>query len=247
MLTKLFLNRLELGCVSNVLVCVLLATLYVGSLYVWRNTHGRDHPSTIKKRILSVFLMSFVSAVFVYVFADREYFGSDHTYWSLLGLRLSGIIPAVFLPLILTMVLFLGPVSLHYSDGIYNKFFDLNLWIYCLTNVVWLRNHVIAPFFEEFTFRACMLPILVPCFEYGTTVILCPIFFGIAHLHLLNEKLAHGAKFKVAVLQSFCLHYSFWCLFNILILTNRTCCCSIYCPCLLQSYGISRFWSVIES
>ncbi|GIX70803.1 CAAX prenyl protease 2 [Caerostris extrusa] len=62
------------------------------------------------------------------------------------------------------------------------------MWLYCVTNVVWLRNHVIAPFFEEFTFRACMLPILVPCF--GT------------HLHLLNEKMAQGAKFKVAIMQS---------------------------------------------
>ncbi|CAL1284408.1 unnamed protein product [Larinioides sclopetarius] len=175
MFSKLFTTHTEMGCTSNVLICISLATMYVGSLYVWRNTHGRDHPSTIKKRFLSVFLMSFVSATVVYVFTDKLYFGC---------------------------VLFLGPMSLHYNEGLYQRFFDLKMWLYCLTNVVWLRNHVIAPFFEEFTFRACMLPILVPCFGSKNSVILCPFFFGIAHLHLLNEKLAHGAKFKAAILQS---------------------------------------------
>ncbi|XP_054710445.1 CAAX prenyl protease 2-like [Uloborus diversus] len=202
MINKLFIGQMELGCFPNVILCIFLATIYVGSLYIWRNTHSRDHPTTIKKRFLSVFLISFVSAIFVYIFADRSYFGYDHNYWSLLGIRVSGVLQAIFLPLILTMILFMGPISVHYNDGIYNKFFDFKLWLFCLTNVIWLRNHVIAPFFEEFTFRACMLPILVPCFGDKTSVILCPFFFGIAHLHLLNEKLAHGAKFKVAILQS---------------------------------------------
>ncbi|CAL1284407.1 unnamed protein product [Larinioides sclopetarius] len=202
MFSKLFTTHTEMGCTSNVLICISLATMYVGSLYVWRNTHGRDHPSTIKKRFLSVFLMSFVSATVVYVFTDKLYFGCDVTYWSLMGIRLSGLVQATILPLFLTMVLFLGPMSLHYNEGLYQRFFDLKMWLYCLTNVVWLRNHVIAPFFEEFTFRACMLPILVPCFGSKNSVILCPFFFGIAHLHLLNEKLAHGAKFKAAILQS---------------------------------------------
>ncbi|CAL1284410.1 unnamed protein product [Larinioides sclopetarius] len=182
MFSKLFTTHTEMGCTSNVLICISLATMYVGSLYVWRNTHGRDHPSTIKKRFLSVFLMSFVSATVVYVFTDKLYFGCDVTYWSLMGIRLSGLVQATILPLFLTMVLFLGPMSLHYNEGLYQRFFDLKMWLYCLTNVVWLRNHVIAPFFEEFTFRACMLPILVPCFGSKNSVILCPFFFGIGHV-----------------------------------------------------------------
>ncbi|KAG8195260.1 hypothetical protein JTE90_028411 [Oedothorax gibbosus] len=176
--------------------------MYVGSLYIWKNTHRRDHPSTIKKRFLSVFFMSFVSAVVAYVVADRSYFGYETSYWSLIGLRYSGLLEASIWPLLLTMVLFLGPMCLHYNDGGYNTMFDLKLWKYCLTNAVWLRNHVIAPFFEEFTFRACMLPILVPCFGNKYSVIFCPFFFGIAHLHLLSEKLANGALLKVAILQS---------------------------------------------
>ncbi|PRD23918.1 UNVERIFIED_CONTAM: CAAX prenyl protease 2 [Trichonephila clavipes] len=179
MLSKFFAGNALLSCTSNVLVCISLATMYVGSLYVWRNNHGRDHPTTIKKRFLSVFLMSFVSAIVVYVFTDKVYFGYEISYWSLMGLRLSGLVPATILPLFLTMILFLGPMSLHYHDGLYHRFFDLKMWLYCLTNVVWLRNHVVAPFFEEFTFRACMLPILVPCFGYKNSVILCPFFFGI--------------------------------------------------------------------
>ena len=36
-----------------------------------------------------------------------------------------------------------------------------------------------APFSEEFIFRACMLPLLVPCFGTGLSVFLCPLFFGV--------------------------------------------------------------------
>ena len=36
-----------------------------------------------------------------------------------------------------------------------------------------------APFSEEFIFRACMLPLLVPCFGTSLSVFLCPLFFGV--------------------------------------------------------------------
>ncbi|GIX70797.1 hypothetical protein CEXT_304152 [Caerostris extrusa] len=124
MSNKLLASHTRFGCTSNILLCISLATMYVGSLYIWRNNHhGRDHPSTIKKRFLSVFLMSFISAFFVYVFTDKVYFGYEVTYWSLMGLRFSGLLPATILPLFLTMVLFMGPMSLHYNDGLYNRFF----------------------------------------------------------------------------------------------------------------------------
>ncbi|XP_042902985.1 CAAX prenyl protease 2 isoform X2 [Parasteatoda tepidariorum] len=213
-----FSNEHYLGCFSNVMICILLACIYVGSLYIWPNTHGRDHPSTIKRRFLSVFIISFFSAVVVYIFADRSYFGYDVSYWSLVGIQASGLLQAIIIPLFLTMVLFLGPLSLHYNDGQYNTFFDFKVWIHCLTNVIWLRNHVIAPIFEEFTFRACMLPILVPCFGNKTSVILCPLFFGIvfqlayttvfgAYSSFLFLRTGHFAAPSVA--HAFCNHMGF--------------------------------------
>jgi hypothetical protein len=33
-----------------------------------------------------------------------------------------------------------------------------------ITDLIWLRNHVVAPLSEEITCTACMLPLLLQCF-----------------------------------------------------------------------------------
>uniref|UniRef100_A0A4W6F0Y8 Uncharacterized protein n=1 Tax=Lates calcarifer TaxID=8187 RepID=A0A4W6F0Y8_LATCA len=48
-------------CWACVLSCLLLACTYVGSLYVWRSSLPRDHPSVIKHRCASVLLVSALS------------------------------------------------------------------------------------------------------------------------------------------------------------------------------------------
>lgn len=44
------------------------------------------------------------------------------TLWEVMGLRKPGIIPATILPLVLTMVLFLGPISMQASSGIWKLY-----------------------------------------------------------------------------------------------------------------------------
>ncbi|XP_016853938.1 CAAX prenyl protease 2 isoform X2 [Anolis carolinensis] len=104
---------------------------------------------------------------------------------ALMGFRLEGIVPATLLPLLLTMVLFLGPlIQLSMDcpwdlvDGL-KVAFDPRFWVLCLTDMRWLRNQVIAPFTEELVFRACMLPMLVPCTGLGPAIFTCPLFFGV--------------------------------------------------------------------
>jgi len=48
-----------------------------------------------------------------------------------------------------------------------------------ITNPVWLRNQVIAPFSEEWTFRACLLPVLLQCMQPLTALLVAPLFFGV--------------------------------------------------------------------
>ena len=57
----------RLGMLSAVGGCLGLAGGYVGSLYLWRGSHAadRDHPETIKKRMLSVGLVSLLSPVYL--------------------------------------------------------------------------------------------------------------------------------------------------------------------------------------
>ncbi|KAM7289706.1 CAAX prenyl protease 2 isoform X1 [Ixodes scapularis] len=100
------------------------------------------------------------------------------------------------------MVLFTGPLVLHYFDGIWSLYIgksspsavckpsaclschdpclaEPRYWYSNLKNLIWLRNHIVAPLSEEFTFRACMLPLLVPCLGQRAAILICPLFFGV--------------------------------------------------------------------
>ncbi|XP_033612686.1 CAAX prenyl protease 2 isoform X4 [Fukomys damarensis] len=112
-----------------------------------------------------------------------------------MGFRLEGIFPAALLPLLLTMILFLGPLmqlsmdcTCDLADGL-KVVLAPRFWARCLTDMRWLRNQVIAPLTEELVFRACMLPMLAPCTGLGPAVFTCPLFFGVAHFHHIIEQL----------------------------------------------------------
>ncbi|XP_036786549.2 CAAX prenyl protease 2 isoform X10 [Manis pentadactyla] len=128
-----------------------------------------------------------------------------------MGFRLEGIFPAALLPLLLTMILFLGPLMqlsmdcpCDLADGL-KVVLAPRSWARCLTDMRWLRNQVIAPLTEELVFRACMLPMLAPCTGLGPAVFTCPLFFGVAHFHHIFEQLRFrqssvGSIFLSAVL-----------------------------------------------
>lgn len=92
--------------------------LYLNSLYVWSSKENRDHPSTIKKRFFSVFIVMLLSPFFVCFFSSQELF-KHFNIWTVMGLRIQGFFSALFIPLILTMVLFLGPLSVQLTNGIW--------------------------------------------------------------------------------------------------------------------------------
>nr|XP_053646484.1 CAAX prenyl protease 2-like [Cherax quadricarinatus] len=191
-------------CLKEVFACFFLSFLYVGSLYVWTATQGRDHPSTIKKRCISVFLMTIVSPFFVIWFGSED--SEEVTLWSQMGLRWEGLIPALVLPMILTFILFLGPlVQSHLTVPVtytLHMYLDPLYWYNTVQNPIWWRNQVVAPFSEEFTFRACMLPILLQCVSPGTAIFIAPLFFGVAHLHHAVDRLRVGIDLQAVVLIS---------------------------------------------
>ncbi|KAM3920582.1 CAAX prenyl protease 2 isoform 2-T2 [Leptodactylus fuscus] len=174
-------------CVLSILCCLTLACSYVGSLYVWKSELSRDHPAVIKRRFTSVLIVSSLSPLVLWVWRELTGIKTDAAILSLMGFRLDGILTATTLPLLLTMVLFLGPLvqlSLDCPWGLIDGLkvaVDPRFWILCFTDMRWLRNQVIAPLTEELVFRACMLPMLVPCTSPGTAIFTCPLFFGIGH------------------------------------------------------------------
>uniref|UniRef100_G1R348 CAAX prenyl protease 2 n=2 Tax=Nomascus leucogenys TaxID=61853 RepID=G1R348_NOMLE len=174
-----------LCCWVSVFSCLSLACSYVGSLYVWKSELPRDHPAVIKRRFTSVLVVSSLSPLCVLLWRELTGIQPGTSLLSLMGFRLEGIFPAALLPLLLTMILFLGPLMqlsmdcpCDLADGL-KVVLAPRSWARCLTDMRWLRNQVIAPLTEELVFRACMLPMLAPCMGLGPAVFTCPLFFGV--------------------------------------------------------------------
>ncbi|XP_041864767.1 CAAX prenyl protease 2-like [Melanotaenia boesemani] len=192
-------------CWVSVLSCLLLACLYVGSLYVWRSNLPRDHPSVIKRRCASVLLVSALSPAVVKTWMHWDNVIVDVSVWELMGVRLEGLIPAAILPLLLTMVFYLGPLvhsAMDNPDGFTRELqsaLDVQSWRMCVQDAVWLRNQVVAPVTEELVFRGAMLPMLVPCTGPTAAVFTAPLFFGVAHFHHIREQ-RHLDKDRMGVI-----------------------------------------------
>ncbi|KAJ8405381.1 hypothetical protein AAFF_G00318540 [Aldrovandia affinis] len=208
-------------CWLSVLSCLVLACSYVGSLYVWRSDLPRDHPSVIKRRFTSVLVVSALSPVFVWAWKELTGVRAGHSLLALMGIRLEGIVPAATLPLLLTMVLFLGPlIQLAIDcpwgllDGI-KVGIDPSFWALCVSDMRWLRNQVVAPLTEELVFRASMLPMLVPCAGPTAAIFTCPLFFGVAHFHHVIELLRLRQGTVSAIFLSAVFQFSYTAVFGV--------------------------------
>ncbi|XP_060614353.2 CAAX prenyl protease 2 isoform X2 [Anolis sagrei] len=207
-------------CWASLFSCLGLACAYVGSLYVWKSHLPRDHPAVIKRRFTSVLIVSILSPLFIWIWKEVTGIKPGTSLLALMGFRLEGIVPATLLPLLLTMVLFLGPlIQLSMDcpwdlvDGL-KVAFDPNFWVLCLTDMRWLRNQVIAPFTEELVFRACMLPMLVPCTGLGPAIFTCPLFFGVAHFHHVIEQLRFRQGSTASIFLSAVFQFSYTAVFG---------------------------------
>lgn len=174
-----------------------LGLAYVGGLYVWRSDLDRDHPETIKRRFLSAFCTTCLCPPLVYTFGSSELL-SNHTLAEVVGFRSQGLLAAVTVPLVLTVILFLGPLAMLLSGDRIRWMSHTSYWSQCVKDWVWWRNHVVAPFTEEFAFRACMLPILLGYYTTHGAVVISPLFFGIAHFHHMIERIRRGQDLKTA-------------------------------------------------
>ncbi|KAG5872674.1 hypothetical protein JTB14_012950 [Gonioctena quinquepunctata] len=201
-------------CFKSIFLCFILSVTYLASLHVWNSPYSRDHPSTIKKRFISVFAMLFISPCFLYVGLDNETL-EKVTFLETLGLRIEGLVQAIFLPLILTMVLFLGPISMEICSALNPGSKEKKFWFSNVTNLIWLRNHVVAPISEEFTYRSCMLPMLLQCFSPTLAILSCPLFFGVAHFHHLWERINHMGMSLDLALKISCFQFTYTTLFGI--------------------------------
>ncbi|KAL4422893.1 hypothetical protein ABPG75_009090 [Micractinium tetrahymenae] len=131
-----------------------------------------------------------------------------------LGLRVPGLAAAAALPLLLTMLLFAGPLlALALSrprsagSGVGARFSgqSSSLWAQRVTHLpfaVCLRNWVAAPLLEEFLFRACLLSYLLAAgASPARCIALSPALFAACHLHHLHDLIRFQGVPPAAALQ----------------------------------------------
>lgn len=162
----------------------------------------RDHPTTIKKRFVSVSVIMLIAPIFVYLHFSEEISSGKVTLLQLLGIRLEAIGLATVLPLLLTVCLFLGPLCVQIWNGVWRIYIAPSYWINSFKDLIWIRNHIVAPLSEEFTYRACMMPVLLLKFSTSTAIMITPLFFGVAHLHHMVERIRTGIDKRTAIIIS---------------------------------------------
>ncbi len=187
----------ELSWYGALLASLGLSCLFVVSLYVVDQGLSRNHPITVRRRLLAIVGVCFCSPFYLWLCSDNQV-KDGQSMSELLGVHtLEGLLNALIFPVLLVLVLYAGPIVQCVSDGenpfehIANERGDLIV-----------RNYIIAPFAEEFVFRACMMPLLLPTLGPQWTILCSPLFFGLAHVHHLLDwfRRKDGTLFLNAIL-----------------------------------------------
>eukprot|EP00049_Salpingoeca_infusionum_P015423 m.299695 g.299695 ORF g.299695 m.299695 type:complete len:267 (+) comp15873_c0_seq1:2451-3251(+) len=173
-------------------VACLLGGGYVASIYAFPQRYERNHPTTIKQRILSVsgFCVAAVAGLTLYRAWDQ-----DVSLWQsfaqvLVDSKLSlgdnavevhGM--GIFKALGAYGILFMGPLVQH---GLQHGLSPTTL-VRGNNKLQALRDLVFAPITEELVYRGLVLAVLAPAIGVRAACWTSPLLFGFAHLHhLLN-------------------------------------------------------------
>lgn len=200
-----------------VAACIGMAFTYVGLLYAPRFILRLPPPASFKEHMLRRFVSAAIASVLAIIVASLLLLpvcDSQNTciisILSAYGLRMDHLWQAVFFPIILTALLYLGPLVTAALEFItewkeeepqcYCGAVDLKSayrkWAHATVSMgsdiqAW-RNYVVAPLTEELVFRACMIPLLL-CggFQPSSIIFLSPVFFSLAHLNHFWELYYH--------------------------------------------------------
>eukprot|EP00933_Yihiella_yeosuensis_P034453 TRINITY_DN2793_c0_g2_i1.p1 TRINITY_DN2793_c0_g2~~TRINITY_DN2793_c0_g2_i1.p1 ORF type:complete len:324 (-),score=24.76 TRINITY_DN2793_c0_g2_i1:90-968(-) len=195
---------LEVSPIVAIIGSLGLSFIFVASLYVWKllgyEDKNRDAKGTIQRRFVSAVLSCFCSALLIRALATPAPSGeSGLTLTQLLGLRCEDQLMACVCCLLLTALLFFGPVVQH----IVAVFEGESEWI-SLVGGAWVgaRNLILAPITEEFVFRACLVRLWVSAgFPTLLIIFASPFCFALAHTHHFIELVHRTGDKKQAFVQ----------------------------------------------
>ncbi len=103
--------KYNLSSGSAIVISAFLASLFVVSIYSLPaeiRALPRNDPVHIKYRLVSVGVVSVVSPLILYLFMINE---GSATVGALFGFRLNNLIASIFVPILHTIILFLGPIA----------------------------------------------------------------------------------------------------------------------------------------
>lgn len=197
---------------------LLLSVVFVGGIHAWRllgyKDHNRNDTSTIQRRTVSTLISCIFFIIYVALLCEPTS-GPGKTLWQLLGVQLDGLVSSCACCLLLTAVLFLGPIvqSLPNFQKTYKRLFEFmpgqSRW-------VTVRNYITAPVSEEIVFRACIVRLwLGASFPIPVIVFLSPLCFALAHTHHFLEFIRNHENIAMA-LQQVALQVFYTNLFGIL-------------------------------
>lgn len=191
----------------SVLACTALASTYVASVYALPSPRPRDHPSTIRRRIIGVSVSTTAALTLCASFCHVQPAELNVLDALGLGLPLASQAGAVALALGAFALLFAGPILHGVVDG------DLLSGRSNWRSLMFWRNYVVAPATEELLFRCCLVPLLAPALGASNTLWAAPLFFGVAHLHHLlggEPPVLVAAQFAYTTLFGWLAALAFW-------------------------------------
>jgi len=177
---------LRISTATAVIGSLALSFLFVASLYFWKlcgyEDADRNEVGTIQRRFLSTTLSCVCSAALVCGLAEPAGHAEEGlTFPELLGFQAAGSGLASAFCLLLTASLFTGPIVQHLVATA-----EAGTPLVTTPEEPWaaLRDDVVAPFTEEFVFRACLVRLCVAASLPTSQVIFCsPLCFALAHAH----------------------------------------------------------------
>lgn len=190
--------------------CAAMAVLYVAMLYIPCFVPRLPPARTLNEHYLRRFACSIVASILASVICFWLLPGDILRNFDLpaalavLGVRRDHLWQVVLYPLLLTALLYLGPLvmaafdSTSDSDELEDESkvgFVQEFYTKMTSDIFVWRNFVVGPLTEEWVFRACMVPVLL-CAGYSQlkVMLLCPLFFGLAHLNHYWETVSHEKR-----------------------------------------------------
>lgn len=195
----------------------------------------KDDPVVVRSRLRAAGAATLVSLAATVTFIRRTAFGAQSTVFGFLAaLRLVGfplpvpsvlnsnvfplqpsatlyglhhVLPSVLIPVALTSILFLGPLTVSALDGALpgqRNAKPIGAAVREKLDNVWaVRNYVVGPLTEEVVFRGCIVALhALAGFNKTFLIFATPLYFGFAHLHHAYEGYVSGGRSRDAAKSS---------------------------------------------